>query len=428
MIKTKMYRKQLAILFCCLSMTTVAFAQQEETELTPMEKLEQRTGTLEDAVRKQQKFKLSGYVQAQYQWGEQDALLKVGTANEHLDKSFGRFGIRRGRIKFTYEEKLVSGVFELDITEKGVGLKDAYLNVKDPWFGTIALRAGIFDRPFGNEISYSSSKLESPERSTLCQTIFPEEKDLGFMLTLQAAKTSPWNILKLEAGMFAGNAINRETDSRLDFIGHLSVDKSIGSNIKIGGGISYYNGGVYQGTDNIYSMRGKEFILNHDSANIGKYAKREYFGVDFQFSIMSILGMTQLRAEYLFGQQPGVKSNSKSPNSSTLPVSDTYTRNFMGAYVIFIQDLGTLPLSVVFKYDWYNPNTKVSKDNIGLNNTTAADIAFNTYGVGLLWRITSYLRLQAYYEFVQNEKTANIEKYKKDLKDNVFTVRLQYKF
>jgi phosphate-selective porin len=322
----------------------------------------------------------------------------------------------------------VSGIFELDITEKGVGPKDAYLNVKDPWLETISLRVGIFDRPFGNEVAYSSSKLESPERSTLCQTFFPDEKDLGAMLTLQAAKTSPWNFLKLDAGLFAGNSINRETDSRLDFIGHLSADKNLGSNVKIGGGVSYYNGGVFQGTENIYSMKNKEFLLNNNADNKGQFAKREYFGIDAQFSVISVLGMSQLRTEYLFGEQPGGQSNSKSPNASTLPTTDTYNRNFSGGYVILIQDLGKLPLSAVLKYDWYDPNTKLSENEIGINNTSAGDIAKNIFGFGLLWRATNNLRLQAYYEINKNETTENIDKYKNDLKDNVFTLRLQYKF
>ena len=158
-----------------------------------------------------QSVKFSGYIQSQYQYGEKDAALKVGTSNENPEESFNRIGIRRGRFKLTATDgKLASGVFQVDVTEKGVGFKDAYLNLKDPWFNTIQLRAGIFDRPFGNEISYSSSRRESPERSTLFQTLFPEERDLGAMLILQPAKTSVWNILKLEAGLFAGNGINRK--------------------------------------------------------------------------------------------------------------------------------------------------------------------------------------------------------------------------
>ncbi len=418
--------------FLCLSVKgstqEADTAALQEPVLTSTEKLEQKNQFLEEGLKILQKFKVSGYIQTQYQWGEKDASLKVGGANENPEESFSRFGIRRGRIKFTYENGIASGVFQLDMTEKGVGIKDAYLNVKDPWIGTIALKAGIFDRPFGYEISYSSSRRESPERSTIFQTLFPEERDLGAMLTLQAPKTSPWNILKLEGGLFAGNGIKLETDSRLDFIGHLSANKNIGSDIKIGGGVSYYNGGVYEGSKKIYTMDGSGFIVDSTDDNLGKYAKREYVGFDLQFSVMSILGMTQFRGEYLTGQQPGSSSSTKSPNSSTLPTNDTYIRNFNGGYIMLVQDIGQLPFSAVLKYDWYDPNTKVSGDEIGTHKTGKADIAQNTFGVGVLWRATNNLRLQAYYEFNKNETSANLAGYDSDRKDDVFTLRLQYKF
>lgn len=421
--------KKTLFVLCGFCLSAMSFAQSQEADTNRFEVMKQKTQALEEEVKGLKKFKVSGYIQGQYQWGEENASLKVGSANENPEKAFNRIGIRRGRIKFTYEGKIALGVFQLDLTDKGVGFKDAYLGIKDPWFNSQSMiKVGIFDRPFGNEISYSSSLRESPERSTVFQTLFPEERDLGIMLQLQAGKSSPWNILKLEAGIFAGNGIKMETDNRKDFIGHLSVNKSFGSNIKLGGGISYYHGSVYQGSKNIYTMDNNGYILSSDDINIGKFAKREYVGFDIQFSISSILGMTQLRSEYLFGQQPGGKSNSKSPNSSSLPSSDTYIRNFSGWYVIFIQDFGPLPLSAVLKYDVYNPNTKISENEIGLNNTTAGDIAYNTLGLGLLWRATSDIRVQAYYEIIKNEKTENLAGYEEDRKDNVFTLRLQYKF
>ena len=418
--------KSIATALCCLCLANASFAQ--EIELTPMEALEQKTQTIEESLKSLQKLKVSGYIQTQYQWGEKDASLKVGNANENPDESFNRFGIRRGRIKFTYEDGIASGVFQLDMTEKGVGIKDAYLGVKDPLLNTNTLKAGIFDRPFGNEISYSSSRRESPERSTIFQTLFPEERDLGASLILQAAKTSPWNFLKLEAGLFAGNGIKQETDSRKDFIGHLSASKNIGSDAKWGMGVSYYNGGVFQGSENVYTMKGDAFFLDNNPDNKGKFAKREYIGFDGQFSIMSQIGLSQIRAEYLFGTQPGSKGNSKSPNASTLPVTDTYIRDFSGGYVIFVQDLGQLPLSAVLKYDWYDPNTKISGDAIGLNGTGSADLNQRTFGFGMLWRVNNNVRLQAFYEINKNEKTKNVIAFAEDVKNNVFTLRLQYKF
>ena len=374
-----------------------------------------------------QELKISGYIQTQYQWGEEDASLNVGTPNEKADESFSRIGIRRGRIKFAYEEGVASGVFQLDMTEKGVGIKDAYLNVKDPWTKAFALKAGIFDRPFGNEISYSSSRRESPERSAIFQALFPGERDMGVSLTVQPSEKSALHFLKLEAGLFAGNGIKQETDSRKDFIGHLSADKKLGF-IEIGGGVSYYNGSVYQGTENVYHMNGDAFIFNSSPDNKGKFAEREYVGFDGQISLKTGMGTTQLRAEYLFGEQPTKAGNINSPNESSLPTHDTYIRNFNGGYVIFIQGLGSLPVYTVLKYDWYDPNTKVSKNNIGLKNTSKGDIAYKNFGFGILWNVNSSLRLQAYYEINKNEKSANLANYNEDLKDNKFTLRLQYKF
>ena len=123
-----MRKKFIVTLFSCLGLLA---ANAQETELTPVEKLEQRTDILESAVKKLQKLKVSGYIQAQYQYGqaaadgnnfklanransyEADAFIP-GTAKtlenyKGLD-GFGRFGIRRGRIKFTYEEGIASGV------------------------------------------------------------------------------------------------------------------------------------------------------------------------------------------------------------------------------------------------------------------------------------------------------------------------------
>jgi phosphate-selective porin len=110
--------------------------------------------------------------------------------------------------------------------------------------------------------------------------------------------------------------------------------------------------------------------------------------------------------------------------SSTLPVIDTYNRNFSGGYVVLVQDFGASPLSAVLKYDWYDPNTKLSDDEA----KTDGDMAVNTFGFGLLWRANNNVKLTAFYEMNQNETTVAIDKYKADLKDNLFTLRLQYKF
>ena len=372
-------------------------------------------------------FNISGYVQAQFQYGEKDADLKVGGDNENAEKPFNRFGVRRGRVKLVYEQGIASGTFQIDLTEKGIKFKDVYLNIKDPWMKTNALRAGIFDRPFGYEISYSSSRRESPERSTVFQTLFPDERDLGAMLILQPFKQSFLSFFKLQAGMFAGNGINLDTDNRKDFIGRLNWESYIGMNFNLGVGFSYYNGGVYQGTDSVYKMRDGHFELNSTPANKGKYAKREYFGFDVELGLATILGKVKIHTEYLFGQQPGSATSTKSPNRG-LPDFNTYIRSFRGGYVMFVQDISTSPFSVVFKYDWYNPNIDVKGNDVGLNiGTSIADIRKETFGFGALYNINKNIRLQAYYEIDNYEKSENLPLLA-EFKSNAFTVRLQYKF
>jgi hypothetical protein len=124
------------------------------------------------------KIKISGYIQAQFQSAESDGARSF-SGGDFLPTLHNRFTIRRGKVKINYDNDLTQYVLQIDATEKGVALKDAYISMKDPWLRTFGLTGGVFDRPFGFEISYSSSMRESPERSRLFQTIFPGERDLG---------------------------------------------------------------------------------------------------------------------------------------------------------------------------------------------------------------------------------------------------------
>lgn len=416
----------LSISLCLCSMSAWAQTSYQDSVLRS---LEESVTAQEQATAKSKKLKISGYVQGSFQYGEELASLKVGAKNDDAESSFNRWGIRRGRVKLKYSDKWGGAVFQIDLTEKGLGVKNVYMDLKSPFGDASLLRAGIFDRPFGNEIGYSSSRRESPERSLMVQTLFPNERDLGAELVLQAAKSSPWHLFKLEAGLFAGNGIKPETDNRKDFIGHLSAASTIGRSVEWGLGVSLYSGSVYQGTSKVYEMNGSEFVLDDKESNVGEFAARRYYGVDGQFTYhSSSMGTTRIRAEYIGGKQPGTDASSKSPNSSSLPTTDTYIRPFSGGYCLIAQDIATLPFTGIIKYDWYDPNTKVSGDNIGKGNTGKADVAYQTLGLGLLYKPLSSVKLTAYYEFITNEKSAALASYDKDRKDNRFTLMLQYKF
>ena len=62
--------RRIFILFISLYLSIPVFAQLQEPELTDVEVLDQKTSLLQSAITTLQKFKVSGYIQAQYQYGE----------------------------------------------------------------------------------------------------------------------------------------------------------------------------------------------------------------------------------------------------------------------------------------------------------------------------------------------------------------------
>lgn len=428
-----MNKKNVLVILTVLLLPYAVIAQEIDRLDERIDTLSNEVVTLDKIVKQLSKFKVSAYIQGQYQYGQKDATLKVGDTNEDMKKGFNRIGIRRGRMKFEYNDGIGTGAVQIDVNDKGVSFRDLYIGIKDPWTKRNQLMAGVFNRPFGHEVSYSTSNLQSPERATIIQYFFPDERDLGAMLTLRAPTESVLSFLCLDAGLFAGNSINRETDNRKDFIGRVGATKPIGQFANWGIGFSYYNGSVYNPTTIAYEMDGNKFRAI-DKGKTGTFMKREYFGLDAQFIINTAIGTTELRAEGLWGYQPGIASSSKSPNYSSRPENiesnALYSRPFLGYFFYLIQDIGTSPFSIVLKYDAYDPNTEVKENEVGLSDsmTTTTDLAQSTIGVGALYRFNKHIRLQCYYEFNTNEKSQAVKGYHEDRKDNALTVRLQYKF
>jgi hypothetical protein len=419
--------------FCALS--PFAISAQIVENVDTLNVLEQRVTLAEDALFSLKKLKISGYLQPQFQSAQIDSMgsgprdMKVGTAkNGSETDTYNRFGNRRGRLKATYEDNGNMGVLEFEMTEKSVTLKNGFVQVIDPWIGYVSVKGGVYDRPFGYEIAYSSSRLESPERSRITQTLFPDESDLGAMLILQAPKASPWYVLKLEAGLFAGNGISIDTDSKKDFIGHLSYNNATPT-MKYGFGLSFYDGSILQPTNKVYSIANDVFVENADAANLNGFAKRQYMGVDGQFSVSSPLGVSAIRAEYLTGTQPGSATSSSSPAAIAVVSADTYIRSFSGGYVQFVQDIADTKHSITLKYDWYDPNTKITGDKVGLagSKTGKADMAYQTLGLGYFYRLNQNVKLSAYYDIITNE-TTKVKGYFHNVNDNLITIRMQYKF
>ncbi len=425
----------LKTLVLALLFNVTGLLRAQEVQISKEDSVAAELDQVKTDVTALKKLKISGYVQAQFQTADSMGISSFAGGNfaTNTDK---RFMVRRGRLKATYDNGINSLVIQVDATEKGMALKDAYLKITDPWTKAVSLTAGVFDRPFGFEISYSSSVRESPERSRLFQTIFPGERDLGAKITIQGPKSSKWNFLKIEGGLFNGTGGGAsDFDYKKDFIGNIGINKTT-KNEKINYAVraSYYNGGYRQPTKYIYNnietlTNGNVgFVVDSNSTNKGKIARREYIGADAQINIDFPFGLTSIRGEYIRGDQPGTSLTTSGPSAE--PTTDTYIRKFNGAYFYFLQNILKTRHQLVLKYDWYDPNTGVSGDEIGKSGSklSKTDLKYTTIGIGWVYHWDTNVKITAYYDLVKNETSKNLTGYSKDLKDNVFTLRIQYKF
>lgn len=398
-----------------------------------------------DALRK---IKIAGYIQSQ--WRFTDLVNTVYPVGNFSGGAFpanvkNMFQVRRGRVKVTYDNTITQFVLQFDAIQTGFTTKDAYLMVIDPWKKSFGLQMGIFDRPFGYEISYSSSSRETPERSRMYQTLFPGERELGAKL-FYAPPTGPLSFLRADVGVFNGSGPTaNEYDSEKDIIGRVAVQlpiDQIGAALDFG--VSGYFGSVRNNTKFLYttgtlSNGNSGYAGDSTSTNLSAPVPRTYLGVDAQFYIdIPSIGGAILRGEYIFGKQPTTSSSTSS--LSAQPTTALYQRQFAGFYVYYIQNLGDRN-QFVAKYDEYDPNTRVAAvdfmptNTSGASGLTTADIKYSTLGIGFVHYWDDNVKFMLYYEIITNEKVTGITSsssslfpYVADARDNVLTFRAQYKF
>jgi len=415
--------------------------------------LEGKLGGLEESyletqttVKSLAKLKISGYMQAQFAVPETLGV-KTSMAGAKFDAgTSSRFFIRRGRIKFNYNNGLSQYVLQFDASHSGFEIKDAYLSVTEPWLKNFTGTMGIFDRPFGYEISYSSSMRESPERSRVYQTLFPKERETGAKLAF-AASEGPLSYFNFKGGVFNGvTPLQLENDNSKDIIGRAGFELPLRDvAMALDGGYSFYTTtrGVKNtdttggGSGYAYEMDGS--VFKRMAGQKGEKFDRNYYGIDMQYYYdVPVVGGLTIRGEYLWGTQPGTSSSSSfyQPSAGGVPNGSLYSRDFSGYYFYWVQCLGSKLQSVV-KYDSYDPNTAVEGDDIGATGsfTSATDLSYATLGLGLIYHWDSNVKFMLYYDMPTNEESSNLKSssdpyknFTRDMPDNVLTFRVQYKF
>lgn len=376
-------------------------------------------------------IKITGYLQTQFQQA-QSAGISSFSGGDFAENSNNRFIIRRGRLKIDRVDKYSSIVFQIDATQNGVNLMDAFIQLHQPDYKQLRLTAGLFNRPFGYSIVYSSGYREFPERSRVFQTLMPRERDIGAMLTYL-----PFKFLTADLAVVNGSGLYaRDYDSKKDIIGNLSFkfDSLANKKLHLGFGGSFYKGSVRNATESYFSNHEEGFTKNTNASYEGINLKRNYYGGNLQIEYDQPLGTTTFKAEYVTGTQPGVAASNtvsgtlSSQSFTTQPATDLYLRNFTGYYMWFTQQILKSKFNALLAFDVYDPNNKISEREIGLsNNTTAGDIKFSTLGYGFTYLVNSRVKVTIYNESVTNSPT-QLTDYQDDIRDNVFTARLQYRW
>ncbi len=393
-------------------------------------------------------FSISGYIQPQFQLAESKGInsFSGGSFDSMTDN---RFTVRRGRIRFDYlrnDQKnypKVHFVFQYDITERGAFVRDFWGRIYDSKYNLFSFTSGIFARPFGYEINLGSADRESPERGRMSQTLCKVERDLGAMVSFDPKdKKSKLYYLRMDLGVFNGQGISSlgnapavgvtDYDSYKDIIGRIGFKPyKVIKKLSVSGGISGLHGGL-AGTNKATFKMGTDansnnaFLIDSIQNYAGKKSERIYYGIDLQAKFAHKWGNTEVRFEYWRGTQSATSTSSETPN--TLQTNPLYIRNFDGAFIYFLQNIVNKRHQIAIKYDWYDPNTHVEGNQIanGLN-LTKADIKFTTLGFGYINYFDPNVKLVLWYDLVTNENT-KLTSYTGDLKDDVVTVRLQFRF
>lgn len=397
--------KKILILSLAIAVAIPAISQVAPDSL--QEKLDQLNGKLnaldervalnETDLGKLTKIKVSGYIQAQFESYQEDLVKTNDPENT--------FYIRRTRVKFTYEAADgVKFVLQPDFSTGNLSLKDAYAVASLPKLRSLSLWAGQFNRP-NYEVEYSSGQREVLERSRLIRTIYPGEREVGVKLEFNPVQVP----LKLQLALLNGNFTGKEqkdADTRKDIMARAVYSLNLlGAGIGIDLGIHGYSGGLM--AKNKYIL-GADQVMDSTSGNTGSYMKKQWLGGEFQ-AFFDILGGMSLKGEFIAGKNAFTGDSKTNPNK---------TKDFAGYYVYFIKNIGKKN-QFVARYDYFDPNTKVSGDQAG------KDVYYNTVTLAWQYYLNDNIRFSLNYEIPKNETNAT---YENDLKDNVLGIRMQAKF
>ncbi len=387
-------------------------------------------------------LKIGGYIQPQFQIASAKGI-KSYEGGDFGSQVSNRFMLKRSRVRIDYihfsegKGPGIQIVFQFDANERSFTVRDVWGRIFENRFKLFSFSTGMFARPFGYEINYSSSDRESPERGRMSQILMKSERDLGAMISFDPRKNiRTFNRVKIDVGIFNGQGINAtgDYDNYKDLIARISLKPvRFSKNVTCAFGASTLQGGLLQNTRYKYytgTTNGiKTTLLDSSATNLNGKSSRQYYEADVQLKIKNRIGFSEFRAEFVAGQQSATNSSSETPVALMTGTDGFNIRKFNGAYFYYVQSLFSVKHQIVVKYDWYDPNTCVRGTEIGASGSTltSANIKYNTLGFGYINYLSENIKLVLYYARVWNEHTL-LKGFTSDVNDNVMTCRIQFRF
>jgi hypothetical protein len=407
-------KKLLAVaIFSVISLYGFSQTQKLDSLKDVIERHEGKLNALDDRVLvnesdlgKLNKIKVSGYVQAQWEMYGKD-----------LEKAYGydnTFFIRRARIKFTYEATDgIKFVLQPDLSTGNLALKDAYVVVNLPKLKDLTLWMGQMNRP-DYEVEYSSSSREVVERSKYTTTIYPGEREIGAKLEYNGSKIPVLAQLMVMNGNFTGTQA-KDVDSKKDVMARFVYSiKATSAGLGIDLGVSHYFGGNMSKTNQYFkNSEGTLDSLN----NVWRYLDKHWTGTELRI-YADFLGGMSIKAEYTSGLNSSPSAIAATATVAQKKASPSTYNNFTGFYIYLVKNIGPKN-QFVARYDYYDPNTKLSGDKAGNS------LYYKTWTLAWQYYLNDNIRITLNYLLPKNETNATNPV---DIKDNIFTLRVQAKF
>jgi len=368
--------------------------------------LDDRVLVNESDLGKLNKIKVSGYVQAQWE--------HYGADLEKTNGYNNTFFIRRARIKFTYE--LTDGVkfvLQPDLSTGNLALKDAYTVVNLPKLKNVTLWVGQMNRP-NYDVEYSSSSRELLERARVTTTIYPGEREIGAKLEYTGIKVPVLLQVMMMNGNFTGTQA-KDVDSRKDVMARAVYSVKLpAAGVGIDFGANHYFGNNLAKTN--------QYVKNSDGTldslnNVWRYLDKHWTGGEIRI-YADVLGGMSIKGEYVAGINSVASTIATTSTNAQKKASPNLYNNFAGYYLTLVKNIGAKNQAVV-RYDYYDPNTKLSGD------AANGALYYKTWAVAWQYYLNDNIRITAQYTMPKNETNASNPA---DYKDNLFTIRVQAKF